>query len=52
LDKPSRREVTISADYIGFEVPNTWIIGYGMDASGEGRALPYVASVEREGEQG
>ena len=52
LDKPSRREIAISADYIGFEVPNAWIIGYGMDASGEGRALPYVASVEREGEQG
>lgn len=52
LDKPSRREIAISADYIGFEVPNAWIIGYGMDASGEGRAFPYVASVEREGEQG
>lgn len=52
LDKPSRREIAISADYSGFEVPNAWIIGYGMDASGEGRALPYVASVEREGEQG
>jgi len=52
LDKPSRREIVISADYIGFEVPNAWIVGYGMDASGEGRALPYVASVEREGEQG
>ncbi len=52
LDKPSRREIAISADYIGFEVPNAWIIGYGMDASGEGRALPYVALVEREGEQG
>ena len=51
LDKPSRREIAISADYIGFEVPNTWIIGYGMDTSGEGRALPYVASVEREAEQ-
>ena len=46
LDKPSRRQVSISADYIGFEVPNAWIIGYGLDAHGEGRGLPYVASVE------
>ena len=46
LDKPSRRQVTISADYVGFEVPDAWMIGYGMDAHGEGRGLPYVASVE------
>jgi len=51
LDKPSRRVVPISADYIGFEVPDVWIIGYGLDAGGEGRALPYVAAVEREGER-
>jgi len=48
LDKPSRRVVPISADYVGFEVPDVWIIGYGLDAGGEGRALPYVAAVERE----
>jgi hypoxanthine phosphoribosyltransferase len=48
LDKPSRRVVSISADYIGFEVPDVWIIGYGLDAGGEGRALPYIAAVERE----
>ncbi len=48
LDKPSRRVVPVSADYIGFEVPDAWIIGYGLDAGGEGRALPYVAAVERE----
>jgi len=46
LDKPSRRVVPISADYVGFEVPDVWIIGYGLDAGGEGRALPYVAAVE------
>ena len=51
LDKPSRRVVPVSADYIGFEVPDVWIIGYGLDAGGEGRALPYVAAVEREGER-
>lgn len=51
LDKPSRRVVQISADYVGFEVPDVWIIGYGLDAGGEGRALPYVAAIERERER-
>ncbi len=48
LDKPSRRVVEIKADYVGFEVPDDWIIGYGLDAGGQGRALPYVAAVEQE----
>jgi hypoxanthine phosphoribosyltransferase len=48
LDKPSRRVVEIKADYVGFEVPDYWVIGYGLDAGGEGRALPYVAVVEQE----
>jgi hypoxanthine phosphoribosyltransferase len=46
LDKPARRVVDVMADYVGFEVPDVWIIGYGLDAQGEGRALPYVAAVE------
>ncbi len=46
LDKPSRRVTDISADYVGFEVPDVWIIGCGLDAGGRGRALPYVAAVE------
>ncbi len=48
LDKPSRHLVKITADYTGFEVPDYWIIGYGLDAAGQGRALPYVATVEQE----
>jgi hypoxanthine phosphoribosyltransferase len=46
LDKPSRREAPIKADYVGFEIPDVWVIGYGLDAAGEGRALPYVAALE------
>ena len=46
LDKPSRRTVPINADYVGFEIPDVWVIGFGLDAAGEGRALPYVAAVE------
>jgi hypoxanthine phosphoribosyltransferase len=49
LDKPSRRAVPIKADYVGFDVPDVWVIGYGLDAAGEGRALPYVAALEPEG---
>jgi len=49
LDKPSRRAVPIEADYVGFNVPDVWVIGYGLDAAGEGRALPYVAALEPEG---
>jgi hypoxanthine phosphoribosyltransferase len=49
LDKPSRRVVDVHADYVGFEVPDHWMIGYGLDCGGEGRALPYVAAVEADG---
>jgi hypoxanthine phosphoribosyltransferase len=49
LDKPSRRAVPIKADYVGFNVPDVWVIGYGLDAAGDGRALPYVAAFEPEG---
>lgn len=45
LDKPSRRQVAITADYVGFEVPDAWMIGYGLDAYGQGRGLPYIAAL-------
>lgn len=47
LDKPSRRTAPIKADYVGFEVPDVWLIGYGLDLEEQGRALPYVGAVER-----
>ena len=46
LDKPSRRQVAIAADYVGFEVPDEWIIGYGLDFELEARGLPYVAAID------
>lgn len=46
LDKPARRQVAIEVDYVGFEVPDVWLVGYGLDAGGYGRALPYIAAVE------
>lgn len=46
LDKPSRHQVALRVDYVGFEIPDVWIIGYGLDLGGEGRALPYLGAVE------
>ncbi len=46
LDKPSRRTVPVHLDYVGFQVPDVWLIGYGLDLGEEGRGLPYVGAVE------
>ncbi|NOY75681.1 MAG: hypoxanthine phosphoribosyltransferase [Kiritimatiellaeota bacterium] len=48
LDKPSRRVVDIKADYIGFEVPDVFVVGYGLDYNEYYRNLPYVAVIEPE----
>lgn len=42
LDKPSRRKVNISADYVGFKVPDVFLIGYGLDYNEQFRNLPYL----------
>ena len=42
LDKPSRRECDLSPDYRGFEIPNEFVVGYGLDFDGFFRNLPYV----------
>ena len=43
LSKPSRREVEVNIDYLGFEVPNKFIIGYGFDdEEGFNRNIPYI----------
>jgi hypoxanthine phosphoribosyltransferase len=49
LEKPHSHQTDLRVDYVGFEVPDVWIIGYGLDLGGEGRALPYLAAVERAG---
>lgn len=48
LDKPSRREVDISADYIGFEIPNEFVVGYGLDFDENYRQLPYIGVLKSE----
>jgi hypoxanthine phosphoribosyltransferase len=49
LDKRERRCVTFDADYVGFCIPDLWVFGYGLDSSGQGRALPYVAAPDDPG---
>ncbi len=43
LDKPSRRTVDFKPDYVGFEIEDAFVVGYGMDYDGRYRNLPYVA---------
>lgn len=44
--KPERREVEVPIDYLGFEVPNKYIVGYGFDIDNCYRNIPYVAYLE------
>lgn len=48
LDKPSRRIVDITAEYIGFEIPNEFVIGFGLDFNQKYRNLPYVGVLKEE----
>jgi hypoxanthine phosphoribosyltransferase len=49
LDKVQKRAVNISADYVGFECPDYFVVGYGMDVAHSYRQLPFVGVVERDG---
>jgi hypoxanthine phosphoribosyltransferase len=43
LSKPARREIDVTVDYIGFEIPDEFVVGYGLDFDEEYRNLPYIA---------
>ena len=45
LDKPSRREVEVKADWIGFEIPDEFVVGYGIDFAQRNRNLPFIGKV-------
>ena len=45
LDKPTRREVEISADWTGFEIPDEFVVGYGIDYAQRNRNLPHIGKV-------
>ena len=42
------QEVVVSADYIGFDIPDEWVVGYGLDFDNRLRALPYIGIVDPE----
>jgi hypoxanthine phosphoribosyltransferase len=45
LDKPARREVDVYADWTGFEIPDEFVVGYGIDYAQRNRNLPYIGKV-------
>ena len=48
LDKPERRVMAIEADYVGVEVPNKFVVGYGLDYKQGLRNLPYIGVLKPE----
>lgn len=48
LDKPERRVVDVHVDYTGFEIPDEFVVGYGLDYDQKYRNLPYIGIVEFE----
>jgi hypoxanthine phosphoribosyltransferase len=50
MDKPDRRRTDIKADYVGFKIPNKFVVGYGVDFAERFRNLPYVGYIEENSE--
>ena len=48
LDKPSRREVDVRAKWVGFEIPDKFVVGYGIDYAQRNRNLPHIGAVRFE----
>lgn len=51
LSKPKRRTVDVTLDYVGFEIPDRYVVGYGLDYQQKYRNLPYLAVLDMEGNQ-
>jgi hypoxanthine phosphoribosyltransferase len=45
LRKPARLEIAATVDYLGFDIPDEWVVGYGLDYADQHRTLPYVGVV-------
>ncbi len=45
LDKPERHKVDLKLDYMGFTIPDVWVVGYGLDYKEKYRTLPYIAEM-------
>lgn len=48
LDKPSRRVVDVAVDYVGYEIPDEFVVGYGLDYDENYRNLPYIGVLKRD----
>lgn len=48
LDKPERRVVPVKIDYLGFKIPNEFVVGYGLDYNGQFRNLPFIGVLKQE----
>jgi hypoxanthine phosphoribosyltransferase len=46
LEKPERLKVRVPIDYLGFTIPDKWVVGYGLDSGDRYRCLPYIGVVE------
>jgi hypoxanthine phosphoribosyltransferase len=51
LSKPERRTIDVHLDYVGFKIPDKYVVGYGLDYQQKYRNLPYLAVLDMEGEQ-
>ena len=49
LDKPDRREVDVKVDYVGYQIPDYFVVGYGLDYAQKHRTLPFIGIVELDG---
>lgn len=48
LSKPERRQIEVTVDYLGFEIPDVWVVGYGLDYAELHRTLPYIGALKPE----
>jgi hypoxanthine phosphoribosyltransferase len=46
LSKPSARQISVEVEYIGFDIPNEFVVGYGLDLDESYRGLPYIAVID------
>lgn len=47
LVRKAREQAEIAVDYLGFEIPDVWVVGYGLDFADRFRTLPYIAEIKR-----
>ena len=48
LNKPDRRVTAVPVDYLGFDIPNEFVVGYGLDYADRYRNLPYIGVLKQE----